>query len=105
MIPTASQSARQRELGLALAVRSVDSAWIERALGYVREFSAYAEGPFLTEQVREFAHSGGLAQPANAKVWGAVMRKAQRQGIVRAFAFAPARSSNGSPKVLWRATP
>jgi len=102
-VPTVEQSAEAREIGMARVSRAVSIVWRARAIGYIREFAAYAREPFLAEDVREFAESSGLQEPTNAKAWGPVMQAAMRDGIIRPVGYAPARSSNGSPKVLWRA--
>lgn len=102
-VPTASQAWQQRELGIDRAALSAGPVWRERALGYVREFAAVSRKPFLTEDVRRYAETFGFESPPTAKSWGPVMQQAQREGVVQAFAFAPARSSNGSPKTLWKA--
>lgn len=104
-VPTARQSRQQLELGLAQVAESSGAAWRERALGYVREFVARVNGPFLAEDIREFAQERGFADPPDARAWGVVMQRAAREHIVQSFAYAPARSSNGSPKVLWKASP
>lgn len=102
-VPTASQSWQQRELGIDRSGSHAGDDWKRRALGYVREFAAMTSKPFLAEQIREFAEQRGFESPPDARAWGSVMQQAQREGVVQAFAFAPARSSNGSPKTLWRA--
>jgi hypothetical protein len=102
-VPTAAQSWQQRELGLERSASSAGIVWRERALGYLREFVARHRAPFLAEHVRAYAESRGFADPPTAKSWGPVMQRAARERIIVAHAYAPARSSNGSPKVLWRA--
>lgn len=104
-VPTAAQSWQQRELGIERAGDHAGDEWKRRAVGYVREFAARSSAPFLAEQVREFAETRGFDAPADCRAWGAVMQRAQRERIVQAHAYAPARSSNGSVKVLWRALP
>lgn len=103
-LPTHAESVAARDIGIASAAASVSCEWARRALGYVREFAAYADGPFLVEQIREFADAGGFDEPRNAKAWGPVIQEARRQKIIRPCGFAPARSSHRSPKVLWTKT-
>jgi hypothetical protein len=94
----------QLELALARVSRSSGPAWRRGALAYVREFAARAREPFLGEDVREFAQECGFDDPPDARAWGCVMRQAQREGIVKSCGYAPAHSSNGSPKCLWKAS-
>lgn len=109
--PLASSNARidrevaelRRDLGVARGQGSAGSAWIERAVGYVMEYAAARGGSFLCEDVRSFATDRGFESPPNPKSWGGVMRIACTRGIVHPAGYAPANSSNRSPKVLWRA--
>lgn len=78
--------------------------WTERAYQALR---SYVEGrlhseTFTIEQAREVA---GLLvdEPPDGRAWGAVTQRAIRAGlIVRTGEYAPAASSNGSPKPLYR---
>lgn len=101
-VPTAHQSLRQLELALVRVSASSGAEWQTQALGYVREFASRVTGTFLAEDVREYAQERGFADPPDARAWGVVMQRAQRERVVQSYAYAPARSSNGSPKVLWR---
>jgi hypothetical protein len=104
-VPSAAQAAQQLELGLSMVAESSGAEWRARALGYVREFVAKVSGPFLAEDIREFAQEHGFDDPPDARAWGVVMQSARREGVVQSFSYAPARSSNGSPKVLWKGCP
>jgi hypothetical protein len=98
-------AAARRDTGIARAsdhARRVDPAWLEKALGYVRLHAMVATA-FLTEDVRAMAEADGLPDPPDGRAWGAVMRTAKHRGIVRAAGYAPAKSSNLSPKVWWAA--
>lgn len=87
----------EAERAAAKATR-IDPTWRESALDAVR---AHAErhDTFLAEDVRPLID---LPDGADPRALGAVMRDAQRAGIVKADGYAPARSSNGTPKVRWR---
>lgn len=94
----------RRDLGVARSQAAAERnvpGWTEIALGYVRKY-AQRNAPFLTEECRVWAIVQGCPQPQNKKAWGAVMQSAQRRGIIEACGYAPAASSNCSPKVLWR---
>lgn len=81
--------------------KQVSQDWQTKAVGYVRLF-ALCEPAFLAEDVREMAERDGFDAPPDGRAWGAVMRQAAREGIVVSAGYAPANSSNGSPKVKWR---
>lgn len=81
------------------------SAWVEAALDKVREFAEQAnEQPFVIEAVREFA-ADTLPEPHDGRAWGTVTRRAAKEGIIERIGYVPTRSSNYSPKCLWRALP
>lgn len=93
----------RRELGIARSVRRCPDEWTESAAKYLR---AYGEiitfgQPFLLEDARDASH-GMVTQPPNLKAWGAATVYAVRRGWIVKAGYGPARSSNGSPKCLWR---
>jgi hypothetical protein len=83
------------------ADRQIDE-WTKRASELFGEFAKQSNGPFLTEEARFYAESHGLQSPPDGRAWGHVAKSAQRRGVVVSAGFAAAKSSNGSPKVLWR---
>jgi len=98
-------AATRRDLGIERGAANAGSVWQRRALGYVREFIALGNrGPFLCEDVRAFAEAAGLPNPPTKRAWGAVMRDARQAGLIRNVGYAPANSSNRSPKVSWLAS-
>lgn len=93
----------RRDDGIQRASDHAGEAWKKRAHGYLLEFltTLHIEEEFLAERVREFA--AGLDVPPDGRAWGWVMRDASRRGFIVKVGYAPAKSSNLSPKVLWRA--
>jgi hypothetical protein len=86
--------------------RSGDHAgddWRRWARGYLMEYIAAHSGPFLAEDVRAFADACHFQHPPDGRAWGIVLRNAAREGLVVKVGYAPAKSSNLSPKVQWRA--
>lgn len=79
--------------------------WSEDALHGVELYCLANPGKeFLAEEAREWAEAMELVDPAkNERAWGAVLRRAAKLQIIRKVGYAPAKSSNLSPKVLWRA--
>lgn len=75
--------------------------WIDRAAEVVRDF-ARGSGPFSF--TIEEARAGFRApQGVDLRAWGAVTRRAIALGYIEATdGYAPAASSNGSPKRLYR---
>jgi hypothetical protein len=94
----------RRDLGIERAAthaNQVVAAWVDMAVDSLRVYSRTHE-EFLTEDVREIAYALGLPQPPDGRAWGQVMRRGQREGVVERCGYAPAHSSNCSPKVKWR---
>jgi len=102
--PSREELARQRrDTGMHRAADHAERVypdWQDRAVGYVR-LHATVHTQFMAETVRAVAEADGLTLPPDGRAWGAVMRRAQREGIIRADGYAPANSSNRSPKVRW----
>ncbi|OQC36088.1 MAG: hypothetical protein BWX64_02210 [Acidobacteria bacterium ADurb.Bin051] len=80
--------------------RLSDPGWPERALAAMLE-AGRRLGRFTVEDARQLA---GVEAPTDQRAWGAVVNRASRRGLIRRVGFAPARSSNGSPKPVWEVT-
>lgn len=84
-----------------------EPGWVDRAAeavrDYVRLHVARSDEPseFTIERVREYMAS--VPPAPDGRAWGAVTRRALKLGyIVATDGYAPAASSNGSPKRLYR---
>jgi hypothetical protein len=97
------------EKGHAAAKASADRAdreideWTEKAVALFADYAKQAPFPFLTEDAREFAEFCGLPSPPDGRAWGHIAKRCQRAGLIVSAGFGSAKSSNGSPKVLWKA--
>lgn len=79
------------------------AGWIDRAAEDIRKHATSALAPFTIEQARVGTE---LPDGADARAWGAVTRRALVLGYIeRTGGYAPAASSNGSPKPLYRRGP
>jgi hypothetical protein len=85
----------------ARADREIDD-WTKKAVALFAEYASQAFDPFLTEEARQYAESHGLSTPPDGRAWGHVAKNCQRAGVVTSAGFGAAKSSNGSPKVLWK---
>lgn len=96
----------RRDDGITRAIDHAEAArqgWKKRAHGYLLEFLTTRRlgDTFLAEDVRQFA--AGLDAPPDGRAWGWVFQDASRRGFIVKAGYAPAKSSNLSPKVLWAA--
>jgi hypothetical protein len=97
----------RRDLGIARAQQRAErehEGWTDLAAEYLRDYSTrVAHGqPFLLEDARDASY-GRVVRPSNDKAWGAAVQRAAKRGWLAKAGYAPARSSNGSPKCTWRA--
>lgn len=105
-----SEAQARRDSGMGLAIDKADRdrpGWSEDALQAVRTFASTHIGQhFLAETVRSWCESShAVESPKNERAWGAVMRRAAKEGCVRKVGYAPSQSSNLSPKTLWESVP
>lgn len=105
-IDFAAEAKRAAEDGMERAASRAERTtpgWRDEALALLVRFAALdAGGPFLGEEARAFAYTSGLPKPPDERAWGAIFNAAARRGLIARAGFAPATSSHGSPKPLWR---
>lgn len=94
----------RRDDGITRAGEHAGDLWKKGARGYLLEYCAYSSAPFMAEDVRGYAEERSFAKPPDGRAWGAVFQAAAREGLIRKVGYAPAKSSNLSPKVQWAAT-
>ena len=100
-----SEAGARRDDGMQRAVEHADAVevfWSESAYSHLRDFCRL-QTSFLTEEAREFAESRGLTPPPDGRAWGAVIRRAAKDGLIQRIGYKPAKSSNLAPKCLWGA--
>ena len=100
-------AALRRDDGIERAGDHADREHEEWRVTAAKLLETYAEfqvrgKPFLIEDATTFAYGSGLPQPPDGRAWGAAARLAKSKGYIVACGYAPAKSSNLSPKVLWR---
>lgn len=101
---TIEDAIARRDDGIARAIEHAGQRWKRLARGYVLEYLAAQSESFLAEDARAFAERLGFEAPPDGRAWGAVIQGAAREGLIAKVGYAPAKSSNLSPKVLWRRT-
>ena len=94
-------AARERgKTGSRRASERADRAsegWTEKAAACLHRWAADNER-FLIEDV---SRSGMTSSPPDPRAWGHATRLAVKRGWIKKVGYAPAESSNGSPKCLW----
>lgn len=95
----------RREVGMdrvGAKVEALTPGWLDAAFVLLQRFAAEQRKPFLTEDFRSWAHAHGLELPHDGRAFGPVLQRAARDGLIARAGFAPASSSNRSPKPLWQ---
>jgi hypothetical protein len=72
--------------------------WTEKAAMYLASYARLGDRFLIEEATVKYPHT-----PPDGRAWGAATRLASRRGWIRRVGYAPAASSNGSPKCLWAA--
>lgn len=80
---------------------AVESGWRFQALALLTTFAAQVGRPFVMEEARQWAEAHQLPPPPDGRAYGSVVRLARAKGRIRKVGYAPAASSNGSPKCQW----
>lgn len=95
----------RREFGMdrvADATERLNRGWFEKAMERLRAFVKPQAGVFTMEQARAVLESE-LPEPSDARVWGPLTKMAVAAHVIEPTKlFAPAASSNGSPKRMYR---
>lgn len=74
--------------------------WGERAYAFLIDY-AHTGAEFRIEDVRAAA-VGVIPDPPDARAWGPVAFRAARNKRIEVVRYAPAASSHGSPKPVWK---
>ena len=100
------QAEQRRDRGIKRGLTHAEQerlGWRLKALQVLGHFlSERRELPFLTEAFRMYARTKFVADPPDARAWGAVMRAAQKEGMIESCGAERALTSNLSYKVLWK---
>ena len=92
----------RRDDGIQRSGDHAGDTWRRGARGYLLEYLATHQGPFMAEDVRQYAETHGFAFPPDGRAWGVVFQSAARDRLIVKVGYAPAKSSNLSPKVQWK---
>lgn len=98
-----------RDEGIARAVARAEAnspQWSARALGLLRHFVELHKGTtFLAENFVEWVEKTyplSFPKPPDPRAYGGVIRAAAKLNMIEKVGYAPAKTSNCSPKCQWR---
>jgi hypothetical protein len=95
----------RRDIGIANAAAGADGArelWCQEAYELLTKFLVEQGGePFLAEVFVRWA-TERIEAPHDPRAWGKPIQEASRRHLIERIGYAPANSSNRSPKALWR---
>ncbi len=100
-------AAARRDAGMASALDHAEAdvpGWGDRCLDLMRAFAAQERQPWTCEEFRAYAYAHDLPPPDEQRAFGPVTQRAIRAGLIRRVGYAPAASSNGSPKPVYVGT-
>lgn len=100
-----ARALERRDEGIASSAQhaeEVQPGWGERAYRAVQCSGYLASESFTMDFARQWLYACGLDIPPEERAWGAVTQKLVRDGIIEPVGYAPAASSNGSPKRTYR---
>lgn len=101
-LDAASVRANAAILAVAEKADRKSAGWVQAALVELGAYARSAGCDFTMEQART-AIQGALPKPHDLRAWGQVTREARAKSLIVQIGYAPAASSNGSPKPLYRA--
>lgn len=80
---------------------AVEAGWNDRAVELI---AAYPEQEFMTEDLREYAETMNFPEPPDTRAWGAVVRRAAREGRIMKVGLRNTKGESGHqrPGTLWR---
>lgn len=99
----------RRDDGITRAVAHAEAnhkSWLERGVGLLRLYVVKQNGKnFLSEDFVVWLHHDypiSFPKPPDARAYGGIIRSAARANMIERVGYAPAKTSNCSPKCVWR---
>lgn len=94
-------AAARRLAGMASSLDHAEQdepGWAEHCFALLRQYACLQAEPWTCETFRAWAYARGLSKPDEERAFGPITQKAIRKGVIVRVGYAPAASSNGSPK-------
>jgi len=94
-------AAARRDRGMESSLQHANEelpGWSESAFHLLTQYAAQESMAWTAEQFRAWSHAQGLPPPPEARAFGPIVQRGLRAGLFVRVGYAPAASSNGSPK-------
>jgi len=80
------------------------AGWCEAAGMWLAMYTNRHHGEFMSDDVASFAYAHGLPYPRDGRAWGAVMLKAQKDGLIEKVAVMAVKKpcAHCRPGNVWR---
>jgi hypothetical protein len=98
-----AESKAQRDAGMKLAAdhaEEVSPGWSEAAYQWLRRY-ANLHSRFISEHCTSWAAEQGFSSPADPRAWGAVFKRASKEGIIVRVGYGTSLRRHCSPTPLW----
>lgn len=94
----------RRDAGMHASEAHADATvpgWSDQAFALLCRYASEQPAPWTCEAFRWWAAANGLADPPDSRAFGGITQRAIRRQVIERVGYAPAASSNGSPKPLY----
>lgn len=68
---------------------AIDPNWRNEAFELLKRFLSECPGEFKVEEVRAYAAMYDFVEPASKRIWGSIILKAARKGLIRKLRVEP----------------
>jgi hypothetical protein len=93
------------DVAIEQVAQGAGAKWIDEAKAIAREFVGI-NGPhsFITAEIRAYAMAKGFETEGDPRVWGAVTRQLEREGVIVRVGIANPRHAHGAPLSVWQSS-
>lgn len=98
------EACERRDAAIAQGMETAGETWMSKASALLQMFvTLRGKDTFMAEDFVEWMKRNYPAiPPPDPRAFGGVIQKAAREGLIERVGYAPANSSNRSPKCVWR---
>lgn len=84
---------------------AIDPMWRENAFKLLKEFLSVNPGEFMVEDLRAYAAMKNFVAPASNRVWGSVVLRAAREGLIKNIGYGVTKNKKAhrTPASIWKA--